>query len=405
VTYPPPPIADGAHTFDVRAVNAEGPSEPASLAWTIDTNAPPEPSITAKPPDPSNDSSPTFRFSDSEPGVTFQCRLESQAFDDCTSPKSYAGLTSGSHTFRVRAIDAAGNQRSNPARYDWRIDLTPPPAPAISSSPANPTTATDATFAFTDSEAGVTFRCAFDGGSFSSCTSPAAYSGLSITAHVFSVGAVDAAGNAGAPTSFGWTIVAAPDTTAPANISGLRRSIGYGTFKLAWRLPPDADFDHVRILIATTRKGPKALPRKVVYTGRGTRYTNKRFKNEVYHRYRILSYDHRGNRSGGVEVVVPPSALLRLPKAGAVMHAPPRLVWTAVARAMFYNVQLYLGGRKILSAWPTGPRLGLKKRWFYSGRSFRLRKGAYSWYVWPGFGPRLKGRYGQLLGVSTFTVR
>jgi hypothetical protein len=397
-------LSDGPHVFQVRAVNADGPGEPATFTWTIDRERPPAPSITAKPRNPSNDSNPSFRFTDEKHGVTFQCRRDSQQYAQCQSPKTYAGLTSGDHIFRVRAVDLAGNV-SDVTRYSWRIDLTPPPAPAISGGPANPTTATVATFAFTDGEAGVTYRCQLDGGGYSSCASPAAYSGLALIPHVFSVRAVDTAGNIGAPSSRGWTVVAATDTTAPGEVGGLRRSIGYGRFKLVWSRPDDADFDHVRVLIATARKGAKAVPRKVVYSGRGTQYTNKRFKNDVYHRYRILSYDRRGNRSHGVDVVVAPSALLRLPKAGAVVHAPPRLAWAGVGRAAFYNVQVYFSGRKVLSAWPNRPAAALKKRWSYSGRSFRLRKGTYSWYVWPAFGSRQKVRYGRPLGMSTFTVR
>jgi hypothetical protein len=398
-------LSEGAHIFGVRAVNADGPGEPAWFSWTIDKKPPPTPSITAGPRNPSNNGNPSFTFSDSEHGVSFQCRRDYQQYAPCQSPKTFMGLTGGDHTFRVRAVDQAGNV-SGATRYSWRIDLTPPPAPAISSGPANPTTATDATFGFTDGEAGVTFRCQLDGGGYSSCASPAAYSGLTVIPHVFSVRAVDTAGNIGPPASIGWTVVAAaPDTTAPGKVSGVRRSIGYGRFKLVWSRPNDGDFDHVRVLIATARKGAKAVPRKVVYSGRGTQYTTKRFKNDVYHRYRILAYDHRGNRSHGVDVVVAPSALLRLPKAGAVVHAPPRLVWAGVAKAAFYNVQVYFKGRKVLSLWPNKAAVGLKKRWSYSGRTFRLRKGTYSWFVWPAFNSRQKARYGRLLGMSTFRVR
>jgi hypothetical protein len=58
-----------------------------------------------------------------------------------------------------------------------------------------------------------------------------------------------------------------------------------------------------------------------------------------------------------------------------------------------------------LSAWPNAPRLGLKRRWSYSGHSVRLKKGTYAWFVWPAFGPRATSRYGHLLGWSQFTVR
>jgi hypothetical protein len=406
-------LKEGLRTFGVKAVDATlTESTVATYQWTVDKTPPPKPTIDLKPLDPSNDRSPTLRFSDSQPGVTFECRLDSGPFSDCSSPTTYnLSEAERRHTFRVRAVDGAKN-RSDDTEYTWRIDLTPPPAPTITSGPANPTTATDATFAFGDSEAQVAFRCQIDGGAFSSCSSPAAYSGLVATAHVFSVRAADLAGNTGAVTSYGWTILAPPlvttarDTTAPGDVRRLSRKVGYGILKLAWSRPPDADFSYVRVLVAKGSKAAKGgQPRTSVYKGTGTHYTNKRFKNGTYYRYAIISYDKAGNASRGVPVVVRPSVLLRSPRNGVLIHSPPRLVWAKVPKATFYNVQLFFRGRKILSAWPSAARLGLKRTWFYADRSFKLKQGTYVWYVWPGFGPRSKSRYGQLLGQSAFTFR
>jgi large repetitive protein len=97
------------------------------------------------------------------------------------------------------------------------------------------------------------------------------------------------------------------------------------------------------------------------------------------------------------------SALLA-PPAGARLSAPPLLVWRQVAKARFYNVQLYRGGRKILSIWPRRSRIKLKPTWTYRGRSFRLRRGAYTWLVWPAFGSEAKPRFGGKLGQSTFRM-
>ncbi len=60
-------------------------------------------------------------------GVTaehFECRLDGGGFSTCTSPKAYTGLSEGEHTFRVRAVDQAGN-RSAAAVYTWAIVLPP----------------------------------------------------------------------------------------------------------------------------------------------------------------------------------------------------------------------------------------------------------------------------------------
>jgi hypothetical protein len=172
--------------------------------------------------------------------------------------------------------------------------------------------------------------------------------------------------------------------------------------KLAWTRPSDSDFDHVKVFVSTNAKSP---PRTLVYRGKGRAYTNKRFKNGLYYRYAVVSYDHIGNASRGAAAVVPPSILLRSPRNGAMVKSPPRLLWAPVPSATFYNVQLYSSSAKMLSAWPGKARLTLSRRWTYNGRRFELKKGLYRWFVWPGFGPRAKGRYGQLLGQATFRVR
>ncbi len=51
--------------------------------------------------------------------TTFNCSLDAAAFAACTSPQTYSGLTNGSHTFQVRAVDAAGNVDPTPATYTW----------------------------------------------------------------------------------------------------------------------------------------------------------------------------------------------------------------------------------------------------------------------------------------------
>jgi hypothetical protein len=97
-------------------------------------------------------------------------------------------------------------------------------------------------------------------------------------------------------------------------------------------------------------------------------------------------------------------AALFSPPARATVPGPTMLAWRAVPRARFYNVQLHRNGRKILSRWPVRPRFKLRRTWEHEGRSFRLRDGVYTWYVWPAFGTRAVPRYGKLLGQSSFRV-
>jgi hypothetical protein len=100
---------------------------------TIATTAPPPSDTTA--PETAIDSGPSgtvssasasFGFSSSETGSTFQCSLDGAAFASCASPKDYTGLSEGSHTFEVKATDAAGNTDTTPASRSWTVNSTAP---------------------------------------------------------------------------------------------------------------------------------------------------------------------------------------------------------------------------------------------------------------------------------------
>ena len=68
----------------------------------------------------------SFAFTASETGATFECSLDGAAYVVCSSPQPYPGLVSGSsHTFRVRAVDAVGNQDETPAERSFRVVLPP----------------------------------------------------------------------------------------------------------------------------------------------------------------------------------------------------------------------------------------------------------------------------------------
>ena len=81
------------------------------------------------------------------------------------------------------------------------------------------------------------------------------------------------------------------------------------------------------------------------------------------------------------------------------------LTWPKISGATYYNVQLFRGGHKMLTAWPVTARFELIRTWTFSGRRETLARGTYKWYVWPGHGARAAARYGRLLGGSTYGVR
>jgi hypothetical protein len=224
-------VADGSHTFQVRQTDAAGNTGPsATYTWTIDATAPAAPTVTASPANPTNLTSASFSFT-GEAGATFECQLDGSAFAACTSPKSYAGLAEGSHTFNVRQTDTAGNTSPN-RTFTWTVDTTAPAVPAIGSNPPALSNSASASFSFSG-EAGGTFACQIDGGGFSACTSPKAYSGLSEASHTFQVRQIDTATNTGPAASFTWTIdTTAPDTTidtAPPAASSPDVSFGFSS--------------------------------------------------------------------------------------------------------------------------------------------------------------------------------
>jgi hypothetical protein len=106
-------LPDGAHTFQVRAVNGGYFDRlPAERRWRVDAT-PPVVSLVADARTPGDGvlstlTTATFVFAANEPG-SFQCAFDGAPFSACTSPVLYGGLTTGGHQFSVRAIDPAGN--------------------------------------------------------------------------------------------------------------------------------------------------------------------------------------------------------------------------------------------------------------------------------------------------------
>jgi hypothetical protein len=113
----------------------------------------------------------------------------------------------------VRARDAANNVDATPASFTWIIDLTAPDTTLAGGPPAL-TNSTTATFTFSANEASL-FEMSFDGGPFSSVTSPHTVINLGSGTHTYAVRARDSVGNVDAtPATHSWVVdVASPDTT------------------------------------------------------------------------------------------------------------------------------------------------------------------------------------------------
>jgi sugar lactone lactonase YvrE len=134
-------LANGAHTFTVRAIDAAGNSDasPATFAWTIDTVAP-DTTISGTPAANSNSATATFTFT-SEANTSFQASIDGAAYAAAASPLQLSGLASGTHTFNVRAIDAAGNLDATPASFGWQVDTSQPTAEIVFPTPVSYTDA------------------------------------------------------------------------------------------------------------------------------------------------------------------------------------------------------------------------------------------------------------------------
>jgi hypothetical protein len=211
--FTPSGLADGNRTFNVRARDQAGNiSIPAAYTWTIDTT-PPDTAISGGPAN-GGTTGPTVAFTfTSEPGTTFQCRVDSGSFSGCTSPFTITNLTDGSHTFSVRAVDAAGNVDASPATRTWTVDATPPDT-TILSGPTGVISVTGVTFTFTSTETSSTFQCRLNTGSFVSCTSPHTISGLVNGSQTFEVRAIDGVGNVDpTPATQSWTVDTQPPET------------------------------------------------------------------------------------------------------------------------------------------------------------------------------------------------
>ena len=225
-------LAEGDHTFSVRAVDTAGNISVAdSKTWHIDLTAPVL-TLAGTPNSVTNSLAATFSFSATDSGgsglANYYCLLDSAvSFTQCTAVQSYT-LAAGTHTLQVKASDNAGNS-SSAQNYSWTIDTTPPTS-SITSNPTSLNNSQSASFSFTGSDSGggavASYECQLDGSAFAACVTPKSYSSLVSGSHTFAVRAIDTAGNIGTSSSYSWTI----DLTTPlASINSGPNSITNST--------------------------------------------------------------------------------------------------------------------------------------------------------------------------------
>ncbi|MCE7987196.1 MAG: PKD domain-containing protein [Caldilinea sp. CFX5] len=121
-------VAPGIYTATLTATNSSGNASTSTTVQIVSPfDLPPDTHIDSHPNNPTDNTTANFIFSgtdDITPSnlLTFACALDGAAFVRCNNPQLYSGLGIGSHTFLVRAVDAAGNIDPTPASYTWQVN-------------------------------------------------------------------------------------------------------------------------------------------------------------------------------------------------------------------------------------------------------------------------------------------
>jgi large repetitive protein len=118
------PTAVAANTktwLYASATDGRGLVSPCSAGFLYaNDSAPPRTTITGGPAPSTARHRAVFRFKSNEATARFECKLDSEQWQDCKS-KRIVHVPTGRHTFKVRTRDEASNVDPTPARYSWRV--------------------------------------------------------------------------------------------------------------------------------------------------------------------------------------------------------------------------------------------------------------------------------------------
>ena len=111
-------------TSVTRSLTATGWGATWSGVPVVTDELPPETTLDVTPNSTTSSVVATFGFSgtDNRSSVTFECSVDGGSYVSCTSPFSTSTLSAGSHSFAVRAVDAALNIDPTPASFTWTIE-------------------------------------------------------------------------------------------------------------------------------------------------------------------------------------------------------------------------------------------------------------------------------------------
>jgi hypothetical protein len=317
----------------------------------------------------------------------------------CSGGGTYSGPDSGGTFVQGSCTDNAGNRGGS--SFGLKYDATPP---AVEAKPDRQPNARG----WYNRELTVSFNGSDATSGLHSCAPAVTYRGPDAPQTAVSGTCMDKAANTSPPVAYGLKY-----DTRPPVLGRVKAEITPRGIVLKWQASKDT------FSVAVVRRpGTKGKKPSVVYSGKAPAFTDRRLTKGIKYRYTVTAYDEAENaavkglavksdvsvRGPAVTRPAPKRAALTKPALGARVKAPPLLAWRAVPKATYYNVQLFIGGRKILTSWPTGTSFQVPRSWRFQGRTYRLTPGTYRWYVWPGFGPRAANRYGKLIGTRTFVV-
>jgi hypothetical protein len=158
-----------------------------------------KPDITSGPGVWTQATSAEFTFT-GDTGVSFECRLDDDPPEPCSSPWEYPSLSEGDHVFLLKA-SLDGQERQDV--WPWTVDFTPPSLPQDTTVEATSPSGTPVLFEATDN--------LDENPELNNCTSPSG-SSFDIGTTVVTCTATDAAGNSSGEGTFSVTV---DDTTDP----------------------------------------------------------------------------------------------------------------------------------------------------------------------------------------------
>ena len=211
-----------------------------------------------------------------------------------------------------------------------------------------------------------------------------------------------------------------PDA-APAQVSGGCRDAAGNVTTVAFQLKYDATPPSVTHAVVDARDGSAVVrwqasadvvrseitrvagrtgsPFTTVLTDPMSRFKDTGLENGVVYRYTVRVFDAADNSSTATAAGRPRAS--KHARTTTQHPALPLLRWPGARGADYYNVQVFRRGHKILSAWPRQARLALRRTWTFHGHRYRLTRGRYRWYVWPGYGRPSAHRYGALIRAAS----